>query len=122
MPGKVLIIDDDIDTLKLVGLMLQHQGYEIMAAPSGAKGLAKAWSGSPDVILLDLMMPEMDGFAVMDRLQSDPATAEIPIIVVTAKELTSAEKNRLHGHIQGLMKKGDFLNDDLLDEVRALLG
>jgi hypothetical protein len=55
-------------------------------------------------------------------LQSNPDTADIPVIVVTAKELTRAEKDRLHGHIQKLMQKGDFMNDDLSDEVRALLG
>ena len=75
----------------------------------------------PDLIILDLMMPEMDGFSVMDALRKNPETAEIPIIVVTAKELTQNEKNRLQGHIQKLMQKGDFLTDDLLDEVKSLL-
>jgi threonine synthase len=67
------------------------------------------------------MMPEMDGFAVIEKLQASADTAEIPIIVVTAKELTQAEKARLKGHIQKLMQKGDFMSDDLSDEVRALL-
>ncbi|NTV36579.1 MAG: hypothetical protein HGA53_06460, partial [Anaerolineaceae bacterium] len=67
-------------------------------------------------------MPEMDGFAVMDALQGNPETSEIPIIVVTAKELTPGEKSRLKGQIQSLMQKGDFMSDELLDEVKALLG
>jgi threonine synthase len=67
------------------------------------------------------MMPEMDGFSVMDALRKKPETAEIPIIVLTAKELTQSEKVRLQGQIQKLMQKGDFLTDDLLDEVKSLL-
>ena len=74
MPEKVLIIDDDIDTLRLVGLMLQHQGYEITAASSGEQGVAKAESERPDVILLDVMMPDMDGYEVARRLRKDPRT------------------------------------------------
>ena len=67
-------------------------------------------------------MPEMDGFTVMEELKKSPETADIPIIVITAKELTPDEKDRMRGHIQSLMQKGDFLSDELLDEVRALLG
>jgi len=66
-------------------------------------------------------MPEMDGFAVMDALKADQKTAEIPVIVATAKELTSEEKNRLGTQIQSLMQKGDFLNDEFLEEVKALI-
>jgi len=85
MPEKVLIIDDDIDTLRLVGLMLQHQGYEITAASSGEQGVAKAESERPDVILLDVMMPDMDGYEVARRLRKDPRTRSTPILMFTAK-------------------------------------
>ncbi len=67
------------------------------------------------------MMPELDGFSVLDALKNDNQTASIPVIVVTAKELTQEEKARLQGRIHTLMQKGEFLNDDLLDEVTALL-
>ena len=75
----------------------------------------------PDLVILDLMMPELDGFSVLDALRSDPATASIPVIVVTAQELTSKEKQRLEGQIQSLMQKGDFVSEELLNEVRALI-
>jgi threonine synthase len=75
----------------------------------------------PDLVILDLMMPEMDGFSVIESLRANPETATIPVIVATAKELTPDEKNRLSGHIQALLQKGDFLNDEFLDEVKALL-
>lgn len=85
MSDKVLIIDDDLDTLRLVGLMLQHQGYEITAASSGEQGLAKAEIERPDVILLDVMMPDMDGFEVARRLRKHPGTQSTPILMFTAK-------------------------------------
>jgi threonine synthase len=75
----------------------------------------------PDLIILDLMMPEIDGFAVLEALRSKPETASIPVIVATAKELTPDEKNRLSGQIQALMQKGDFLNDEFLEEVKSLI-
>ena len=69
MPEKILIIDDDLDTIRLVGLMLQKQGFQIAAANSGPQGLEMALSESPDLILLDVMMPGMDGFVVADELR-----------------------------------------------------
>ena len=85
MPEKILIVDDDLDTLRLVGLMLQHQGYRINAANSGIQAIALAQTDKPDLILLDIMMPEMDGYEVARKLRSDPTTNNIPIIMFTAK-------------------------------------
>ncbi len=85
MPEKILVVDDDIDTLRLVGLMLQRQGYQIAAANSGQQALAMAESEKPDLILLDVMMPDMDGYEVTRRLRANPAISTIPIIMFTAK-------------------------------------
>lgn len=85
MTEKILIIDDDLDTLRLVGLMLQRQGYQIMAATNGQQGLAKAFEDKPDLILLDIMMPEMDGYEVTRILRSNPLTERTPILMFTAK-------------------------------------
>lgn len=87
MPEKILIVDDDVDTLKLVGLILQRQGYQIAAANGGQAALAKASADKPDLILLDLMMPDLDGYEVARRLRADPVTSHIPIIMFTAKTL-----------------------------------
>ena len=87
MTNKVLIIDDDVDTLKLVGLMLERQGYEISVASNGTIGLAKAAEDKPELILLDVMMPDLDGYEVTKRLRSNPALAHIPIIMFTAKTM-----------------------------------
>ena len=85
MPEKILIVDDDLDTLRLVGLMLQHQGYRINAANSGIQAIAMAQTDKPDLILLDIMMPDMDGYEVARKLRGDPLTHSIPIIMFTAK-------------------------------------
>ena len=85
MAERILIVDDDADTLRLVGLMLQRQGYQIIAASNGSQGLTKAFEERPDLILLDVMMPDMDGYEVTRRLRKNPATASIPILMFTAK-------------------------------------
>jgi pilus assembly protein CpaE len=85
MSEKILIIDDDLDTLRLVGLMLQRQGYQISAATNGQQGLDKAFEEDPDLILLDVMMPDMDGYEVTRRLRQNPSTMETPVLMFTAK-------------------------------------
>ncbi len=85
MAEKILIIDDDVDTLKLVGLMLQKQGYQIIASANSEQGLTQADAENPDLILLDVMMPEMDGYEVAKRLRANPLTANTPILMFTAK-------------------------------------
>jgi DNA-binding response OmpR family regulator len=85
MPEKILIVDDDVDTLRLVGLMLQRQGYQIVAANNGNQALVMARTEQPDLILLDIMMPDLDGYEVTRQLRENPDTRKIPIIMFTAK-------------------------------------
>lgn len=120
--SRVLIVDDTPDARRLILRILQSQGdYTLFEAVDGPEAIRLATQELPDLIILDLMMPEMDGFAVLDALKVNAQTAQIPVIVVTAKELTAAEKDRLRGRIHALMQKGSFMNDDLVDEVRALI-
>jgi threonine synthase len=119
---RVAIVDDTPEARRLIRRILQSQGnYTISEASNGREGLELIQRELPDLVILDLMMPEMDGFAVMDALRARPETANIPVIVSTAKELTAQEKNLLTGQIQSLMQKGDFLNDEFLEEVRSLI-
>lgn len=119
---RIAIVDDEPDVRRLIRRILQSQGnYTLFEANDGKSAIAMIKKERPNLVILDLMMPDIDGFSVMDALQSHPETKDIPIIVVTAKELTPEEKNRLKGHIQKLMQKGDFMSDDLLDEVRSLI-
>lgn len=85
MAEKILIIDDDLDTLKLVALMLQRHGYDITTANKGVLGLKKAFEEDPDLIVLDIMMPEMDGYEVARQLRENKLTAKTPILMFTAK-------------------------------------
>jgi len=87
MAEKILVADDDVDSLKLIGLMLQRQGYEVLAAGTGGQALAKAEAEQPNLIILDVMMPDMNGLDVCKRLRQNPLTARIPIIMFTAKTL-----------------------------------
>ncbi|MGD2166145.1 MAG: response regulator [Anaerolineae bacterium] len=90
-------------------------------AEDGRSGLDLIRRERPDAILLDLMMPEMDGFEVLKALEADEGLRGIPVVVVTAKELTVNERERLGGQIQMLLEKGDFTDQDLLQEVLKAL-
>jgi pilus assembly protein CpaE len=140
MAEKILIIDDDVDTLKLVGLMLQKQGYQIVAANNGSQGLEQAETENPDLILLDVMMPEMDGYEVTKRLRANPLTANTPILMFTAKtqlddKVTGFEAgaddyltkpthpSELNAHVKALLSrttKGKASTSPLPTEKRAL--
>lgn len=82
---RVLVAEDDQDIARLIALQLRHQGFQVSLAPDGAEALSQARSEQPDVILLDWMMPVMDGLETMGVLKSDPALSRIPVIMMTAK-------------------------------------
>ena len=87
MTDKILVVDDDVDTLKLIGLTLERQGFDIVAANSGRQALEKASADVPNLIILDVMMPDMDGTEVCRLLRANPALKGIPIIMFTAKAM-----------------------------------
>jgi diguanylate cyclase (GGDEF)-like protein len=120
MSGRILVIDDDLDSLKLISLLLQRQGYEVVAAPGGDEGLQKARADMPDLILLDIMMPNMDGYEVCKRLKSNYETNHIPIIMVTAK---ADLENKLQGFEEGANDyiAKPFAITELLLRVRNVL-
>jgi threonine synthase len=119
---RVAIVDDHADARRLIRRILQSQGeYTIFEASNGSEALEIAQKELPDLMILDLMMPQVDGFAVLDALKANEKTAAISVVVVTAKELTKDEAERLKGRIDTLMQKGEFLSDELLDEVQSLV-
>ncbi len=120
--SRVVIVDDTTEARLLIRRILQSQGdFTIFEAENGKEALRVVRREKPDLIILDLMMPELDGFGVLDELKSDSATENIPVIVSTAKELTREEKERLKGRIQALLQKGDFMSDEFLDEVHTII-
>jgi threonine synthase len=120
---RIEIVDDTPDARRLIRRILQSQGeYTIYEASNGKEAIDLAKKELPDLIILDLMMPEIDGFSVLDSLKDSPETASIPVIVVTAKELTTEDLHRLSGRIRTYMQKGEFMDNELLEEVKAQVG
>jgi signal transduction histidine kinase/DNA-binding response OmpR family regulator len=118
--GRVLVIDDDPLVVRLVKDVLEDEGYEVLTATDRAEGIATAEAERPTIILLDLLMRGIDGFAIVEELRADPATAAIPIVILTAEKLSDEEKERLNGQISYLAEKGDFDRDALVGLVRSL--
>jgi threonine synthase len=119
---SVLIVEDSPDARRLVRRILQARGkYQIREATGGREALEMARAAPPDLVILDLMMPEVDGFAVLEALKEEKELADLPVIVVTAKELTELERQRLSGHIEALLQKGSFMDEDLLKDIAEAL-
>ncbi|KKO18477.1 MAG: response regulator [Candidatus Brocadia sp.] len=117
---KVLIIDDDSKSVELLSTLLGSEGYEVLKAFGGKEGIDKAFLHKPDLILSDLMMPEVSGFDVVDKLKTSPETNTIPIIVVTSKDLTQADKEKLNHCVSLVVKKGKYSNERFLNDIAAL--
>jgi len=119
---RIAIIEDDPDARRLLRRVLQARGeYQILEAESGRAGIELVRQERPDLVLLDLMMPEVDGFEVLETIRADDSLRNTRIIVITAKSLTPGERRRLSGRIEILLQKGSFLDDDLLEEILATL-
>ncbi len=119
----IVVVEDNPDAARLLRRILQTRGeFQIAEAHTGKKGLALIRETQPDLVLLDLMMPDMDGFAVLDHMKADDSLKDVPVIVITAKELSRSERQRLQGQIEMLLQKGAFMDDDLLEGIGALLG
>jgi len=115
---SVLLVDDNGDDALLVRRLLEgRKSYRIYHAQDGWDGLAQARQKMPDLIITDLMMPEMDGFALVEELRLDPRTKNIPVVVVSAKDITPEERKRLNGHIDALFQKGSLKPRTFVDEM-----
>jgi CheY-like chemotaxis protein len=119
-PSSILIVDDDPQNIRLIKAMLKPFNMEVMVADGGKAGLEIAMKKKPDLIILDLMMPDVDGFEVVSKLREDPAAAQIPILIYTAKNITSEDRERLQGNIQTIIQKGDFGKDRFLEMINNL--
>jgi DNA-binding response OmpR family regulator len=120
-PGTVLVIDDDPVVHELLQHRFQPLGLRLFQAVDGTSGVAVAIAERPAVIVLDLKLPDIDGFEVATRLRENPATASIPIVVLTALDLGPAELERLRGRIVALQQKVDPWPVELVETVRGLL-
>jgi PAS domain S-box-containing protein len=119
----VLVIDDQADDILLIRRILEAQhSYRVIEASGGQAGIDLVHQRKPDVVILDLMMPEVDGFTVLEMLKREPNTRNIPVIVITAKELTEEEQELLLGQVEVLLHKGLFTESELLEDLKEALG
>jgi signal transduction histidine kinase/CheY-like chemotaxis protein len=119
-PTRVLLVEDDADQRERVSGWLEGQQWVVQEAANGREALAHLQTDQPDVILLDLMMPEMDGFAVVAALQKEPNWRDIPVIVITARDLDGKDRERLNSGVQSVLVKEAFRPGELVERIRRL--
>ncbi len=117
----VLVAEDDENTREILRHMLQREGWTVAEAENGVVALTRLAERVPNLILLDLMMPEMDGFHFLAEMRQNPAWARIPVVVITAMTLTEAERQQLNGTVERVLQKGAAGHEQLLLDVRHLV-
>jgi CheY-like chemotaxis protein len=117
----VLLVEDDPPTREMMRRMLEKENWQVIEAENGRIALEQVNVKAPELILLDLMMPEMDGFQFITVLRQTPEWRTIPIVVVTAMNLTEKDRQQLNGSVIQILQKGAYTRDQLLSEVRDLV-
>jgi CheY-like chemotaxis protein len=121
-PCPVLVVEDDPDSRRFLRAILEHESWHVEEAENGVAALEwLSGNESPELIVLDLMMPTMDGFELVNALRLHPAWRRIPIIVITAKDITDEDRARLNGQVQRILTKGSFDREALVGELRRAL-
>ena len=113
----ILIVEDDETTRGMLTKSLETNDFKVRAAVNGKEALEKVNDSKPGLILLDLMMPEMDGFEFAEKLRENKDWLDIPVVVITAKDLTKDDHRRLKGNVEAIMQKGSYSKNELLTEV-----
>ncbi|MBF0226012.1 MAG: response regulator [Desulfobacterales bacterium] len=119
--GHVLIVEDDASTRDMLRRIITKEGWNVVEAENGRIALEQVTKNLPSLILLDLMMPEMDGFAFIEEFRKLKDSRSIPIVVITAKDLTQEDRNQLDGHVKRIIQKGDYTSENLLNELCILI-
>ena len=120
-PCAVLLVEDDEPTRAVTAAMLRKEGWGVVEAADGVEALRRMEERVPSLVLLDLMMPEMDGFAFADALRANEAWRDVPVVVLTAMELTDEERARLNGRVQSVLQKSGQDIEDVLRQVRDMV-
>jgi CheY-like chemotaxis protein len=118
---QILVVEDDATTRDMLRRMLEREGWGVDEADNGESALGRIAERRPDLILLDLMMPRMDGFELIGALRAATLWRSIPVVVLTAMDLTLADRQRLNGYVERVLQKGAYQYDELLREVRDLV-
>jgi adenylate cyclase len=120
-PGRLLIVEDDEATRLVMRHSLEREGWTLVEAENGRVALEQVAAGRPNAIVLDLMMPEVDGLQFLAELRKNQTWRSIPVVVVTAMELSEADRRRLEGQVERVLQKGAYERDDLLREITQLV-
>ena len=119
--AQVLVVDDDPKTRDMLRRTLQKAGWTVAEAANGCEALEALERAKPALVLLDLLMPDMDGFEVLERLNGDATWREVPVIIVTAKDLTPDDIERLNGRVAKVLQKGTYERRDLVRDIHAMI-
>jgi DNA-binding response OmpR family regulator len=119
--NSVLIVEDDEDTRTILTRQLSNEGWQVTAVENGRKALEAIALAPPAFIISDLMMPEMDGFELIHELRQQEQLRSLPVVVLTAKDLTQLERQKLQGHVNRIFQKGSYTSEVLLTELHNLL-
>jgi CheY-like chemotaxis protein len=119
--GSVLVVEDDGATRSMLKRSLEGSGWHVTEASNGRVALERVAEGCPDLVLLDLMMPEMDGFEFLEEFRGSAGCQAVPVVVLTAMELTEQDRRRLNGGVERIVEKGTYGREQLLAEVRQLV-
>jgi CheY-like chemotaxis protein len=119
--GHILVIEDDLDLSTVMRESLEAAHWKVTTAYNGRVGIESVQDAVPDLILLDLMMPEMNGFEFVDVLRTRPKWRAIPIVVITARQLTEAERDQLSGSVEQILQKGAYSRNALLAYIHKLV-
>jgi CheY-like chemotaxis protein len=114
-------VDDDPKTRDMLRRTLQKAGWTVAEAANGSEAIEALERARPALVLLDLMMPGMDGFEVLERLRGNEKWREVPVIIVTAKDLTSDDIDRLNGRVVKVLQKGTYQRRDLVRDIHAMI-
>jgi CheY-like chemotaxis protein len=118
---QVLVVDDDPKTRDMLRRTLQKAGCTVAEAANGSEAIEALERATPGLVLLDLMMPGMDGFEVLERLQGEETWREVPVIIVTAKDLSREDVERLNGRVVKVLQKGAYQRRDLVRDIQAMI-
>jgi adenylate cyclase len=119
--GPVLVVDDDPDVREWTREMISRDGFQVIEACNGPEALSRLETDPADVILLDLLMPAMDGFAFLDELRKRDQLNELPVVVLTPKGLTEEDHARLNGGVARVLQEGASGRDEILNELAGIL-
>lgn len=117
---SILVVDDNVQTVKLLSTVLKSEGYEVLEAYDGGEALEVARAKTPALIILDLMMPRVNGFEVIKHLAAEPQTRDIPIIICTAMDLSEEERDELNGQIRSVIPKTGRVKEELLETIKRM--